>query len=55
MAVYHARRNNRPLCGATGNAKGFHAVAVSPKEWNALDESKRCKRCAESIRKAKQA
>ncbi|ULF52606.1 hypothetical protein LBP97_23215 [Serratia marcescens] len=54
MAIYHAEKNNLPMCGQSGQIGGFYSCTISPKGWNQLPVELKCKKCITKL-KAKKA
>ena len=53
MTIYHAAKNNLPMCGQLGQIGGFYAYTVSPNGWNQLPDEQKCKKCIAKIKAKK--
>lgn len=50
MSKYHAGKARTPLCRSSGTAGGYHVVVLGRKEFDALREEAKCKKCAAKLK-----
>lgn len=49
--MYHAGKNNVPLCGTRGTGGRYNVLVVDAKTWNSLSINQRCSKCVSILQK----
>lgn len=50
MSKYHVGKAGVPLCRSSGTAGGYHVVVLVRKEFDALRDEAKCKKCAAKLK-----